>query len=100
METTISKATRFTDSDWHGFAGCERFTDGSNPFIRDLGGVWFVVVDRLGFTVYGATDSGQEVEFQAYMRDGITPAMAELIANALPTEPSPEYLTSLGCRRG
>lgn len=26
---------RFTKEDWYGFAGCEKFSDGSEPFIYD-----------------------------------------------------------------
>jgi len=42
---------RFTESDWHGYAGAERFNDGSEPLIKEIGEGTVMVFDNSGLTV-------------------------------------------------
>jgi len=58
----------FAHHDWYGFAGAERFADGSEPLIGEIGveidgTLWasVVVLDANGISVMTSTDDGDEV---------------------------------------
>lgn len=60
-ETVTNKIRRFTKTDWYGWAGCERFKDGSEPFIYEHNlnngetGV-IILADATGVAIYIGED--------------------------------------------
>ncbi len=56
---------RFTENDWMGFAGCERFADGSEPFLAEIkvdGFDGLAIFDANGVVVLYASDADSENE--------------------------------------
>ena len=78
---------RFTASDWTGFAGAEKFPDGSDPFILDDLSEDFVIIG--GYNSIEMIKIDEAGEMQSYIMDGvekITPAVAAMILNNLPAD--------------
>ncbi len=56
---------RFVESDWYGLAGCERFSDGSEPFIGEIevdGYEGFAVFDSRGVYIDWTTEGDADCE--------------------------------------
>lgn len=82
----------FTKSDWDGFAGAEKFTDGSEPLygeIEILGFPEYVDENTGGNTMFIADRYGVELidqdgkAWQLYFGTGFTPELGRCIATYL-----------------
>lgn len=94
---------RFTKEDWYGWAGAERFEDGSEPFIGEFDDV-LVVACRCAIEFYfncEEEEDGPDGRIFAWHSESLSPAMVELIVAAIVQmgTPTEAYLLELGFTR-
>jgi hypothetical protein len=95
----------FDKDDWYGFAGAERFDDGSEPLmivneIADtVGGLWGITIDANGIQVDYIRDSGGEFEAKTYTleRGSLSKQSMTLLASRI--DPLTMNLEELGFER-
>lgn len=102
MDTKI-EMVRFTEEDWYGFAGCERFADGGAPFIGGLkvdGSDAVVIHDAEGIhVVWGGTmeEDGEDFFADYAAPEGDAPVgTVDRILAALQPEMTSVALKALG----
>lgn len=76
MTEALKNIRRFTQSDWYGWAGAERFSNDSEPFIYEQtlnhGIVSLIIIaDRCGIGIYmvSSEDDGEEEEELSWHKD-------------------------------
>jgi hypothetical protein len=104
------KFRHFTNSDWHGLAGSERFLSGETPLINEedeyvvvvnehgvpLSGKMFVVLDKEGIALIGFEEPDETIAIEEIILPWpvpqlITPATARMVFDRL--FPTPASLT-------
>lgn len=92
----MTTTTRFNDADWKTWAGCEKFSDDSDPMVRYFDDEEVMAIaDRDGIAiVFSIDDWSDQAEYLIPVK--FEPAMAELILNALPEDLNDEVATTLG----
>ena len=77
----------FTVYDWHGYAGAERFSDGSAPLIGECNAV-VVIADRyqIEISVLGKIFSLQGINGMKYYKKGIVERILKIAERRTPKE--------------
>lgn len=86
---------RFTKFDWYGFAGCEPFESGGEPFIMDCG-FGLIIADSNGMMVTVAPDFNEEYTRNYVSKNFEQEAELTLAAIAAHGHLAPETLLAFG----
>ena len=92
----MKKVRRFSQDDWDGFAGAERFKDGSNPFIVENDN-FYAVGDVTGISLWFVDEDDDCWNLNL---DNPAPKLISTILESLPEIPSVKDLKALGFGRG
>lgn len=84
----VKKAKPFTDLDWDGLAGAERFSNGDEPMIREMGEWAMAVADSCGAEYHAYSEDLEEERIYVCRRPFKTQALAAAFLDALPEDES------------